>query len=75
MKEVIFLLALGLVIGTACALIAGQWANALLFGLKAYDAVTFGCAAVLLTAVGGAAGYLPALRGSKVDAAKALRCD
>jgi predicted permease len=75
MREVVFLLATGIVIGTVCALLAGQWANTLLFGLKAYDAATLGSAAALLTVVGGAAGFLPALRGSKVDAMKALRCD
>ncbi len=61
MTEVALLLAVGMVIGAACALLAGQWADALLFGVKAYDAGALGGAAALLTVVGGAAGFLPAL--------------
>jgi ABC-type antimicrobial peptide transport system permease subunit len=75
MREVGALLAVGIVIGTVFALLAGRWASALLFGLKSYDTVTLVSAALLLAVVGGAAGFLPALSGSRVDAMTALRCD
>lgn len=75
MREVGLLLTLGIAIGTVIALLLGRWASALLFGLQSDDALTLASAAVLLALVGVAAGFLPALRGSRVDAMSALRCD
>ncbi len=50
MREVGVLLVVGIAIGMVFAVVAGRWANALLFGLKAYDGVTLMSAAFLLAA-------------------------
>jgi len=44
-----------------------------LFGLTGHDPRTLAMATVALTAVACAAGYMPALRASRLDPMKALR--
>ncbi len=75
MREVGLLLSIGVVIGAGFTLLAGRWASAFLFGLKSHDAVALVSAAALLALVGAAAGLLPTLSGSRVDAMTALRHD
>jgi ABC-type antimicrobial peptide transport system permease subunit len=75
MRDTATMLLLGVVLGTALALLAGRAANAMLFGLKAYDAVTLAFAIVLLGAIAVLASWLPALKASRLDPVAALRCD
>jgi predicted permease len=75
MREVALLLVIGIVVGIGLALLVGHWASTLLFGLKSDDPVILVSAAALLAGVGVAAGLLPALSGSRVDAMTALRYD
>ena len=75
MREALVLLSIGVAIGTALSLVAARGAESLLFGLKPYDPLTLIAAAGLLTAIGGAASWLPARRASKLDPMTALRCD
>ena len=75
MREALVLLSIGVAIGTALSLVAARGAESLLFGLKPYDPLTLIAAAGLLTAIGGAASWLPARRASKLDPMNALRCD
>jgi predicted permease len=60
-------------VGLALAALAGRGAQSLLFELKGYDPVVFASAAVVLGLVALAAGFMPALRASRVDPMTALR--
>ena len=51
----------------------GRAAQSILFGMEGFDLVVVAMVMVLLAGVSIGAGYLPALRASKVDPMKALR--
>ena len=51
----------------------GRGAQSLLFGMEGNDPMVFALSAVLLAVVALGAGYLPALKASKVDPLRALR--
>jgi predicted permease len=59
--------------GLALAVLAGWGAQSLLFELKGYDPVVFASSAVLLGFIALGAGFVPALRASRVDPMTALR--
>lgn len=65
--------ALGMALGLGAALLGTRWAENLLFGLKPNDQLTIGLAALMLLAVAGVTGYLPARRDARVDPLVALR--
>jgi putative ABC transport system permease protein len=69
------LLAAGLVVGLTGALFATRLLSGLLFGITAHDPVTLGAVALILTAVGIGACWLPAARAARVDPAVALRAE
>jgi putative ABC transport system permease protein len=71
--ETAALLGIGCIAGGAMSLAAGRAASALLYGVKPYDPVTFGLAAVLLAAVAIFASFIPARRAARVDPMVALR--
>jgi len=73
MRDVLWMLAAGLVVGILAVLAAGRLIASLLFGLKPNDAATIVFSATLLIIVALAAGYLPARRASRVDPVTALR--
>jgi ABC-type antimicrobial peptide transport system permease subunit len=60
-------------IGLALAVLVGWYAQSLLFGLKGYDPVVFASSAGLLGLIALGAGFVPALRASRVDPMTALR--
>jgi ABC-type antimicrobial peptide transport system permease subunit len=62
-------------LGTAAAIGVGQSAKALLFGLQGHDPFAIAAAALVLGLVAFAAGYLPALRASRVHPMVALRSE
>ncbi|HEY7568946.1 MAG TPA: ABC transporter permease [Gemmatimonadaceae bacterium] len=64
---------IGGAVGLAAAIGLARAARSLLFRLEGWDPVVLSIAAVLLTAVALGAGYVPALRASRVDPMKALR--
>jgi putative ABC transport system permease protein len=64
---------IGGLIGIGGALALGRAAKSLLFELQGTDPVVMGLAAAVLTAVALGAGYLPALKASRVDPMQALR--
>jgi predicted permease len=75
LRDTVSMLVIGVVLGTALALIAGRAATTMLFGLKPYDIATLIFAIVLLAAIAVLASWLPALKASRLNPVDALRCD
>jgi ABC-type antimicrobial peptide transport system permease subunit len=73
MREAGVLLAVGLVVGGALAVLAARTASTLLFGLHPGDPATLGMSAVALAGVAMFASYLPALRAARLEPTEALR--
>jgi len=63
----------GGVLGLAAAVALGRLAQSLLFEMKGWDPIVLTSAAVSLTIVALAAGFIPAYRASQVDPMRALR--
>ncbi|HKF51673.1 MAG TPA: ABC transporter permease [Candidatus Acidoferrales bacterium] len=68
-----WLTAIGAAIGIVAALAATRLATSMLYGVSAYDPLTFVGVIVLLAIVSGAACYVPARRALRVDPIVALR--
>ena len=75
LRETLFLVMLGVAIGVPAALGTTHFLQALLFGLSPTDLSTIAAMGVAITAVGAIAGWVPARRAARVDAATALRCE
>lgn len=73
MREVLVLLGLGLVAGVAGAFVLVKLIETQLYGVSGHDPITVVLAAFGLAAVACAAGYIPAVRASRIDAMRALR--
>ena len=73
LRQVAIMTLIGGVVGVGAAIGLGHAAESLLYELKGYDPIVIGAAAAALTLVALAAGYLPALRASRVDPMAALR--
>jgi len=73
MREVVTLIMIGVGVGVPAALVLTRVVKSQLYGLEAHDPWTLGLATGLLAMVACAAGYVPALRASRVDPMKALR--
>jgi predicted permease len=73
LRETLYLVAAGLVIGVPAALLGARLIAAQLFGMSATDPVTLAGAAIILALVALLAGYLPARRASRVNPLTALR--
>ncbi len=73
LRETLYLVLAGLVIGVPAALIGAKLISAQLFGLKPTDPLTLIGASLVLTIVALLAGYLPARRASRVNPLNALR--
>ncbi|HYL84942.1 MAG TPA: ABC transporter permease [Candidatus Angelobacter sp.] len=73
MREVLILVAIGVTSGFTAALALTRVVQSQLFGLTPHDPLTLGFSTGLLAIVACAAGYIPALRASRLDPMAALR--
>jgi predicted permease len=73
MREVLFLLAIGLSIGIPAALGLSRFVQAQLYGIKPADAATMSAAIVGIAVIAILAGYLPGRRATRIDPMQALR--
>ena len=65
----------GLAIGCVLAWMLSNTLQALLYGVRPRDAISFTTAAVALLGVTGVAAFIPAFRATRVDPASVLRAD
>jgi ABC-type antimicrobial peptide transport system permease subunit len=75
LRDSLWLLALGLLIGIPLAAAAMRGASTLLFGLSPTDVTTMVGATAVLAVAAALAGSIPAWRAARVDPGIALRCD
>jgi predicted permease len=73
MGQVIRMAIIGGVIGLAIAIGVGRAAKSLLFEMEGYDPMVLTAATLALALVALGAGFIPALRASKIDPMNALR--
>jgi predicted lysophospholipase L1 biosynthesis ABC-type transport system permease subunit len=73
LREVMALVVCGLAIGLPLAIASARAIRSLLYGLAPFDPSTLGVVAVTILGVAALAGYIPALRASRVDPMVALR--
>ena len=73
LRETLYLVLAGLVLGVPAALIGARLISTQLFGLSPTDPLTLIGAAIVLAMVAMLAGYLPARRASRINPLHALR--
>jgi predicted permease len=73
MREVLFLVVIGVVLGVPASLALSKLVQSQLFGLTPHDPSTLALATITLAFVACAAGYIPAWRASRLDPVRALR--
>jgi len=73
MREVIVMVAIGSGIGLLSAWFASKLVVTLLYGIQPFDPVSIAAAVAALGAIALAAGYVPAVRASRMDPLRALR--
>ncbi len=66
---------LGLAVGIPVTLAAGRLLGSQLYGVKSYDPVILGLAAIALTACALLAGFIPARSAASIEPMQALRTD
>jgi predicted lysophospholipase L1 biosynthesis ABC-type transport system permease subunit len=74
-RESMVLCAIGVGIGTLCALALGRVAQSLLFGVSPYDPLTYATVLAVMVTTVGLACWLPAVRASSVSPTEALRAE
>lgn len=73
MRDVVLLIAVGIVVGVPVTLIGSRLVSSMLYGLQATDPLSVIAATVALLLVALLAGYLPARRASRINPTVALR--
>ena len=69
------IIAIGVPVGVAAAIVASRSLSGLVFGIKATDPLTYASVAAVLIGITIVASYLPALAATRIDPLKALRGD
>lgn len=75
LSQAMLLVGIGITLGTVGGLFLVRIFAGLLFGVSAFDPVTFIVAPLILALVALLASYIPAYRATKVDPLVALRCE
>jgi ABC-type antimicrobial peptide transport system permease subunit len=75
LRQTLLLALAGALIGLAGSAAAARLMQSLLYGVQPSDLTTFGGMLIVLTLVAAVAGYLPALRASRIDPMTALRSE
>ena len=75
LRESLLLLAIGVGLGLPLTYAGTKYIKDQLFGLSAFDPVTFAVALIVVSGMTLFAAWLPARRATKVDPMVALRCD
>ena len=73
MKEVLLLIAIGVIVGLPVAYGLSSLVSNQLYGLPPHDPGTLSLATIALICVACCAGFVPALRASRIDPTRALR--
>jgi predicted permease len=73
LRQSLWMVALGLAIGIPAALALTRFVQNKLYGIQPTDPASFAGAAILITAVGAVAAWIPARRAARVDPIQALR--
>jgi predicted permease len=73
--EMALVILTGLAAGVAAAYAGGRYVQSQLFGLDADDPLVFGAAVGILLVSAAAATLMPALRASRIEVVRALRCE
>ena len=73
MKEVLLLVGIGVLIGLPAAMGLSNLVQSQLYGLQPHDPMILTIATSALLAIAGMAGFIPAMRASRIDPTKALR--
>jgi ABC-type antimicrobial peptide transport system permease subunit len=74
-REMFLVILGGLAVGVAVAYAAGRYVQSQLFGLDADDPLVFGAASGILLLCAVVATLMPALRASRIEVVRALRCE
>ena len=74
-RQALALVLAGVVLGLAATAVLTRLLASILYGVSATDPVIYAGTALLLTAVGVVAAWLPARRATRVDPVAALRCE
>ena len=75
LRESLWMVAAGLVVGIPAALVLTQLVREALYGIKPNDPLSFVAAGVLMVTVAAVAAWIPARRAARVDPMRALRCE
>ena len=75
LRQGIGLTALGLLIGVLAALMLGSVISSMLFGVQAFDAVTFVGGSTVMLLIAALACLIPAQRAASVAPSEALRAE